>query len=215
MRKCGKRWLFAGVSWILLFGIWTILLLTVDVQPIGQGGTPIGLARLNRWFHEWTGVSMIAYQITDWLGLVPVLICAMFGMLGFCQMLKRRSFFKVDADLVDLGVYYTAVILCYCVFEWMPVNYRPVLIEGVMEASYPSSTTLLVVSVMLSVVFQVNRRTENARVRNGVFWSASIFAILMVVGRLLSGVHWLTDIVGALLLGAGLFCTYKGIVLLG
>jgi undecaprenyl-diphosphatase len=36
----------------------------------------------------------------------------------------------------------------------------------------------------------------------------------MVAGRLISGVHWLTDIIGAILLSVGSFYIYKGIVLM-
>ena len=39
-----------------------------------------------------------------------------------------------------------------------------------------------------------------------------IFALLMVVARLLSGVHWLTDIVGGVLLSTGLVTLYKEMI---
>ena len=36
----------------------------------------------------------------------------------------------------------------------------------------------------------------------------------MVAGRLVSGVHWVTDIIGACFLSIGLFNIYKAVVLL-
>ena len=98
------------------------------------------------------------YTITDWLGLVPIAVCIGFGMLGLMQWIRRKSITKVDRDILLLGGYYILVILGYLIFEMIPINYRPILIEGAMEASYPSSTTLLVLSVMPTLLFQINRR---------------------------------------------------------
>lgn len=131
------------------FVIWTALIQIVDVQPLGQNGTNIGFATFNCWFHRLTGVHMTLYTITDWMGLVPIVVCLIFAGIGLVQLIKRRSLFKVDSDIIILGVYYGIVILAYSIFEIIPINYRPILIEGVMEASYPSSTTLLILCVCL------------------------------------------------------------------
>ena len=157
---------------------------------------------------------MTVYYITDWLGLVPLFICMFFGGMGFVQLIKRRSLFKVDLDIILLGVYYGIVIGGYLVFEMIPINYRPILIEGFMEASYPSSTTLLVLSVMPTLVFQVNRRLKNVTVKKVTWILTVIFSSFMVIGRLISGVHWFTDIVGSILFSMGLFYLYKAVVLL-
>lgn len=156
---------------------------------------------------------MELYAATDLLGLVPFGICVLFGGVGFIQLLQRKSLFRVDRDILFLGIYYVVVIFGYLIFEIIPVNYRPILIEGVMEASYPSSTTLLVLSVMPTLVFQTKRRLGKTAVGKAVGGAAVAFAVLMVIGRLLSGVHWFTDIVGGVLLSAGLFCMYKAAVL--
>ncbi|WP_458397588.1 phosphatase PAP2 family protein [Anaerotignum sp.] len=214
MKKNGKRVLFVGSILIVAFAVWTALIQIVDVQPIGQNGTDIGFASFNRWFHKLTGVHMTVYAITDWLGLIPLFVCMIFGVIGMVQLIKRRSLFKVDYDIIFLGIYYIIVILGYLVFEMIPINYRPILIEGFMEASYPSSTTLLVLSVMPTLIFQVNLRLENVSVKKMICILTSIFSSFMVIGRLVSGVHWFTDIVGSVLLSAGLFCIYKAVVLL-
>lgn len=120
----------------------------------------------------------------------------------------------MDYDIIFLGIYYVIVIFGYLIFEMIPINYRPILIEGVMESSYPSSTTLLVLSVMLTVIFQTNRRIENVMVKKTICILTSIFSIFMVVGRLIAGVHWFTDIVGSIMLSVGLFCIYKAVVLM-
>lgn len=198
-----------ALLFLLLFAVWTLLTVTVDVEHAGPLGSAVGFASLNCRFHQLTGVHMGLYTITDWLGLVPAAACMMFAAMGFVQLVKRRSLFKVDMDIILLGVYYIIVILAYLVFEMYPVNYRPVLIDGRLEASYPSSTTLLVLSVMPTLAFQAKRRLKNMVVRRAVFMMTMAFSAFMVVGRLLAGVHWLTDIIGSVLLSAGLFLLYK------
>ena len=199
---------------MIAFIIWTALILFVDVQPLGQNGTNIGFATFNLWFHKLAGVHMTIYTITDWLGLVPVIVCMGFGILGLIQLVQRKSLLKVDYDILVLGMYYIVVIVGYLVFERIPINYRPILIEGVMEVSYPSSTTLLVLSVMPTLIFQVKRRVQNHVIKTLVPIFTIVFSLFMVIGRLLAGVHWFTDIVGGVLLSAGLFYSYKAIVLL-
>lgn len=214
MKEKEKRILFSGTIMIAAFVLWTVLIQTVDVQPVGQKGTEVGFATLNCWFHKLTGVHMALYTITDWLGLIPVFVCMGFGGLGLAQLIRRKNLLQVDHDILLLGVYYVIVIAGYLVFEKIPINYRPILIEGRIEASYPSSTTLLVLSVMPTLVFQVSRRVENIVFRKRVNRIAILFSISIVIGRLVSGVHWFTDIVGAVLLSSGLFCNYIGFVML-
>ena len=214
MKKNGKRVIFIGSILVVSFAVWTALIQIVDVQPIGQNGTDIGFASFNHWFHKLTGVHMTIYTITDWLGLIPLFVCMIFGVIGMVQLIKRRSLFKVDYDIIFLGMYYIIVIFSYLVFEMIPINYRPILIEGFMEASYPSSTTLLVLSVMPTLIFQVNLRLKNVSLKKMICILTSIFSAFMVIGRLVSGVHWFTDIVGSVLLSAGLFCIYKAVVML-
>jgi undecaprenyl-diphosphatase len=213
MKDKAKSNLTCGIVLITLFVIWTVLIQTVDVRPVGVNNTDVGFATLNTWFHGLTGVNLTLYTVTDWLGLVPLFVCLMFGMIGFIQLVKRKSILKVDLDIVALGIYYVIVILFYLFFETTPINYRPILIEGFAEASYPSSTTLLVLSVMPTFVFQLSRRLNKTLLSKIAIILSVMFSLFMVVGRLISGVHWLTDIAGSILLSTGLFCIYKGAVL--
>ena len=214
MKKSGKRTLVIGIMLIIAFAVWTILIQMVDVQQVGLNGTDIGLATFNCWFHKLTGTNMPLYIITDWLGIVPLVICMIFATIGLIQLIKRRSLLQVDYDIIFLGIYYILVMLGYFVFEMIPINYRPVFINGHMEASYPSSTTLVVLSVMPTLIFQCNRRIKNAWVKIVINIVSIIFSAFMVIGRLLSGVHWITDIIGSIILSAGLFLIYKAVVLL-
>lgn len=213
MKERSKKLLFTGILLIVVFAIWTLLIQVVDVQPIGQNGTNIGFATFNIWFHELTGVHMAIYTMTDWMGVIPIFVCMIFGGIGLGQWIKRRSLLKVDRDILFLGIYYVIVIFGYLIFEMIPINYRPILIEGVMEASYPSSTTLLVLSVMPTLTFQMNRRMKNMAVCKILSVLTILFSSFMVAGRWICGVHWFTDIIGSIILSTGLFCVYKGVVL--
>ncbi len=207
-----NRNLLAGTLFIVGFAVWTFLIQMVDVQPIGPNGSSVGFAALNGWFHQLTGVHWMLYTLTDWLGLVPIFVCLIFAGVGFVQLVQRKSLFEVDLDIILLGVYYVFVIFGYLLFEMMPINYRPVLIEGFLEASYPSSTTLLVLSVMPTLYFQAQQRLAQNVFRQTICIFSVLFSAFMVIGRLISGVHWLTDIVGAVLLSSGIFLIYKASV---
>ena len=201
-----------GIVLLIAFVLWTFLILFVDVQAVGPNSSMVGFASFNTRFHQLTGVHMTLYTVTDWLGLVPIAVCLCFGCLGLYQLIKRRSLFKVDADILLLGGYYILVIFGYLFFEMVPINYRPILIDGFLEPSYPSSTTLLVLSVMPTLAFQVKRRCDNLMVKQIIMILAILFSVFMVIGRLVSGVHWATDIIGSILLSIGLFKLYHGII---
>ena len=208
-----KSVLFVGIGLLLAFALWTVLIMSVDIQNVGQQGTAVGFATFNTWFHQLTGVHMWLYTVTDWLGLVPITACMGFGILGLTQLIRRRSLLKVDPDIILLGIYYMIVIAAYLIFEMIPINYRPIPIDGYMEASYPSSTTLLVLSVMPTSVLQIKRRFQSKAIRFTVSIFAVSFSAFMVIGRLISGVHWATDIIGSALLSFGLFALYCAAVL--
>lgn len=214
MKSKEKKLLFFGLGLILVFIAWTVMVMTVDYRAVGVNGTSVGFSSFNTWFHSITGVHMTLYVITDWLGLVPLFICFVFAGVGLFQLIKRRSLFKVDLDIIFLGVYYILVIFGYLIFEMIPLNYRPILINGFMEASYPSSTTLLVLSVMPTLTFQCSFRLKNMVLKRVINVITVIFSVFMVLGRLIAGVHWFTDIVGSVLLCGGLFYSYKAIALL-
>ena len=213
MKANGKKGIVAGAALLLVFAVWTILVMTVDVQPAGcyEPQKNVGFAAVNTWFHSLTGFSESLYKITDWLGLVPIAVCGCFGILGLVQLIRRKSLKKVDRDILLLGGYYILVIAAYLVFEKVVINYRPVLVDGmpVPESSYPSSTTLLVLSVMPTLIFQVNRRMADTPARKAIVVLTVLFSAFMVIGRIIAGVHWLTDILGSVILSAGLYLIYR------
>ena len=190
------------------FLIWTLATKFVDVQAISAGGTNVGFATVNRYIHSLTGVNMPLYVLTDRLGLVPIAIAGGFAVIGSVQWLNRKSIFKVDLDIIALGIFYAVVILLFFFFEAVVINYRPILIEGNMEASYPSSTTMLVMCVMPTTVFEIKRRIRHNSLRRFLVLMCFAFTVFMVTARLLSGVHWLSDIIGGALLSTAMVSIY-------
>ena len=193
------------------FVLWTAAVCVVDVRPIGPLGYGVGFAALNSFVHHLTGVHMGLYTLTDWLSILPLGLVLGFAGLGLAQWVRRRSLFRVDFSLFALGGFYALVMAAFLFFEVFVVNYRPVLIEGVLEASYPSSTTMLVLCVMPTAMMQLRERMKRGAFRKGVLMAMGAFTAFMVMGRLLSGVHWISDIVGGLLLSAGLVTLYSAV----
>lgn len=208
MEKKNKKMLVWGVSLLWVFVLWTVLVRFVDVRAIGPRESLVGFATLNGYVHSLTGMHMSLYEITDWLGLVPIAVALGFAVLGLVQWIKRKSLLKVDRSILVLGGFYMIVIAVYIVFEMVVINYRPVLINGYLEASYPSSTTMLVLCVMPTAIMQLRTRIKNEIRKRGVISAILVFIAFMVIGRLLSGVHWFSDIIGGALLSAGLVMTY-------
>lgn len=212
MKKNGKKELILGGLILVIFIVWTGLVQSVDVKPIGANNTNIGFSTFNSWFHHLTGVHMIIYTMTDGLSVVPLFVCMGFGSMGLVQLIKRKSIFKVDKDLIILGIYYVIVIIGYFIFELIPINFRPILIEGRLEPSYPSSTTWLVLTVMPTLILQIKRRSTHRVFTKIVCLFSILFSLCMIIGRLIAGVHWFTDIIGALILSTGLYYLYKAFV---
>lgn len=208
MKMQHKRNFCIAAGILVVFILWTAAVCTVDVQAFGPHGSVVGFASLNRLFHDLTGVHMGLYTLTDWLALVPFGFVLGFGLLGLIQWLGRKSLRKVDFSILVLGSFYLVVLVGFLLFEIFPINYRPVLIDGVLEASYPSSTTLLVMCVIPTAMLQFRTRIKNRVLRRWVDLLLGAFLVFVVIGRLLSGVHWLTDIIGGGLLSAGLVMLY-------
>lgn len=206
-----KRTLFYAVCSLITFILWTLIVSYVDIQPIGPNGSCVGLASINDSFHRWTGVHMRLYTLTDWLSLIPLGIIAGFALLGLLQWIKRKRLFAVDRSILVLGGFYILVLAVFVFFEKVPINYRPVLIDGVLEESYPSSTTLLVLCVMSTAALQLKKRIKNSALRKFLLLIIIAFTALMVFARLVSGVHWFSDIIAGALLSAGLILLYDAI----
>lgn len=204
-----KKWKTgAALCALAAFALWTAAIQVADVQPIGPEGSKVGFAQMNGFVHEWTGVCLPLYTLTDWLSLIPLTCMAGFACLGCIQWIQRKKLLAVDSSLLMLGGFYLVVLAAYLLFEVCVINTRPVLLEGRLEPSYPSSTTVLVLCVMPVTLRELRGRLRRKGLKRGLSIAIRGFSVLMVLGRTLSGVHWITDIIGGILLSAGLTGLY-------
>lgn len=192
-----SKLLFAVTASLIAFAVWTLAVCTVDVREIGPMSTSVGFGALNGYVHALTGVNMSLYALTDFLGLVPIGTAFCFFVIGLVQLIKRKSIARVDRDLLMLGAIYAVTFATFLFFECVVINYRPVLIDGRLEASYPSSTTMLVLCVMPSSAMWLNKRIKS----NALMLCTAAFCAFMVICRFICGVHWLSDIIGGALFG--------------
>lgn len=210
-KQSKKNFIVTGVL-LLLFVIYTIMVMTVDVQAIGPEGSKVGLATINGFFHNLIGVNMVWYKVTKITGILDLLVIVGMASLGVIQLIKRKDFFKVDKDLLILGMFYVLVAAMYVLFEVWIVNYRPVVFDKGLEASYPSSHTMLAICAMIPAIMQINKRIKDETIRKVAVIAALAIMVITVGGRFLSGVHWFTDIVGGILLGSALTMIYYSII---
>lgn len=208
MRQKAKRQFICGVVVLVLFGVFTASLAVVDMQPIGPQGSWVAYGGLNKAVHDLFGVNMMLYHITDWAGVAAILVAFGFAVLGLAQWIKRKRILAVDSSILALGVYYILVVGVFLFFEFQMINRRPVLINGVLEASYPSSTTMLAMCVLPTAMIQFRRLIRNGRLRRSVNLLCGLFTAFMVAGRLASGVHWFTDILGGAMFSIGMNLLY-------
>ncbi len=197
---------------LVSFVLWTLLVSFVDVKAAGPLGSAVGFATMNTFVHSLTGVHMSLYNITDWLSLVPIGFVLGFAILGLVQWVTRKKLKHVDYSLFVLGGFYIAVMAAYIFFEIVVINYRPTLINGYLEASYPSSTTMLVMCVMPTAMMQLKNRIRSATLRKYVLMVIFAFTVFMVVGRLVSGVHWFSDIIGGTMLSTFFVMMYRYLI---
>lgn len=208
MKRKARIQLILGGSLLALFILFTMSLMFVDRQPIGPEGSCVAYAGINKAVHELFGVNMTLYNITDWEGVAVILTAFGFAVLGLVQWIKRKNIRKVDSSILVLSVFYILVFGVYTFFEFYVINRRPILINGILEASYPSSTTMLATCVLPTAMMQFYRLIKNTRIRNTVNVLCGLFTAFMVIGRLICGVHWFTDISGGLLFSIAMVLLY-------
>ena len=209
-----KKKLITAVICLLLFLLLIVLLKTVDVAAIGPENTEIGLAQINDAIHAATGVNMLWYKLTNYLGIVSILVGLCFALFGLIQLIRRKSLKKVDRELYALGGLYVILAVLYVLFEVAAINMRPIIMPGDahVEASFPSSHTMLVFTILGSVMIVLNKYISNRSLRGLLQAVCGVLILVAVLGRLISGVHWFTDVLGSVFISAALLFLFAGVM---
>ena len=213
-----KTKIILSAAFLLLFLLLILLLITVDVDEYGIPSrisdgvvnVDIGLSSVN--IGLLAKENDVLFNVAEYLGYIALAVAFGFACLGAYQLVKRRSFAKVDSDIYVLAVFYIIVISLYFAFTQINVNCRPVFADKVLETtepSFPSSHTMLAICVFVSAIYQFKRRISNKTVRISVCTACGVLAVATTVCRYLSGAHWFTDIVGAVLISTSLLFAYS------
>lgn len=210
--KLKKKNIIVSICLIILSVIYTILVKYVDVAPIGPKASSVGFSTLNKFVFNFLGRSNIWYNITEVLGMISILIALFYALIGLYKLIKNKSILKIDKEIIILGIFYFVVLLVYLFFEKVIINYRPVLVKGTLEASYPSSHTMLSICICLSAIIINNKLYKNMRISKIINTLSIIIMITTTVGRLLSGMHWVSDILGGIIISICLSYIFKTVI---
>ena len=206
-----KKNIITSITMIILAVIYTVLVKIIDVAPIGPNNSEVGFSKINGFFHNLLGSNMTIYKITEILGIIPLLMAGIYAIIGLVELIKRKSLNKVDYEIYALAGLYVVVLGLYVFFEKCIINYRPILIDGVLEASYPSSHTLMALCICGSSII-VNKRIFHKKIFNLENKLSIFLMITIILGRFISGVHWFSDIIGAIFISLALLSSFYTVI---
>jgi len=206
-----KRNIITSITLLILSVVFTLLVKNIDVKAIGPNESLVGFADINKLFHNLIGSNMAIYKITEIIGLIPLLIAFIYVIIGIKQLITRKSLLKVDKEIYLLGLFYILVLGVYIFFEKVVINYRPVLIDNILEPSYPSSHTLMSICICISSIM-INKKLFRNNLADTENIISIIVMVLIIVGRIISGVHWFTDILGGIIISSTLVVLFYTIL---
>ncbi len=206
-----KKNIIISIVLIILSVLFTELVKNIDVKPIGPNESLVGFADINRLFHNLIGSNMIIYKVTEFLGYIPIVMALVYVFIGLKELIERKSLLKVDREIYILALFYVLVVGVYVFFEKFIVNYRPILIDGVLEASYPSSHTLMSICLCGSSII-INKKIFKNKFGDVENILSVILILLIVIGRIISGVHWFTDILGGIIISSALLVVFYSVI---
>lgn len=150
-------------------------------------------------------------KISDVLLIAMLAIVAGFALSGLVQLIKRNKLKKVDSEILAMIPSLLLLVAVYFVFEkiWV-LNYRPILINGIAEPSFPSTHTLIAVTVLGMTMMALPKYIKNRRQRILIDVLALVAMVAMAFLRVASGMHWMTDVLGGVIFGIDLVLVYGG-----
>ncbi|MBQ3830409.1 MAG: phosphatase PAP2 family protein [Spirochaetales bacterium] len=198
-----------GLAFLVIFLLFTYMVMKYDTAPVGFGGSVIGFSRFNTAFHELFPGDKGCYAASETLGYICLMLAGANAIIAIADFIRHRGIMNMHRRNIITMCYYAVVVAFYVLFEFVVINQRPT--EA--EASYPSSHTMLALCVLYSEFVLLGFAAERNRSWASVFRIVCIVAMLsMIAFRLLSGVHWFTDICGGILLSLSLMMFYRACI---
>lgn len=189
---------------------YTLCVRFYDYRAIGPLNSKVGFATLNERFKDYIGVHMTLYKVTNILGIFLGLIALAFVIIGVIQLVKRKKIFKVDKEIILMGCFYVVVIAVFFLFEKLKINYRPILDHGDLEASFPSTHVFITLCIGVSAMLITNKYFKPYRLINILI---GLLMAAIIILRVISGVHWFTDIIGGIFIGGTLLYIFYSFLL--
>lgn len=210
LKKIFNKYTIIGGVLLFLFILLLILLMTVD--RANNIYKQIGLFSFNKLFL--VDYSNEAWdEFSDVILYISLLFILGLAIYGFYQLSKKRSLFKVDKDIIFIGCGLAILAFVWLVFDKLiDVNYRPIAISGTAQTSFPSTHTMIAAFVLLAATRAILKRNGNEiKYQLLAYSGSSILILLCSLGRILSKMHWATDVLGGLFIGVGLFFILVGL----
>ena len=203
-----NKYIILSIIFTIISAVYTFMVKKIDIQPIGPKGSKVGFASLNKVFRDTIGTHMKLYKLAEILGLAILVIVGIYALIGLYQLIKRKSLLKIDKEIIILGIFYVLMFATYIFFEKCIINYRPVILDGKLEASYPSSHTILALCTCITSLIVSKKYVSKKYIKiTNIITILLLFGVFL--GRMFSGVHWLSDIIGGFLISLTLISYFN------
>lgn len=207
-----KKKLLVAAIFTGLFVCLALALKNFNVEAVGPQGSTVGFAQVNSGVFNTFGESKLWDKITDVLLIVSFLTALVFFVIGLRQLIKRKSLKKVDRELYALAGLYVVVGILYILFDKIVINYRPVLVDDKLVASFPSSHTLASCTLLWSAAIVLGKYVKNVKLRRALQITCVVLPLITSFGRIFAGMHWLTDVLGGIFLSGALVFAFWSVI---
>ena len=197
-------YLLIGLIPLVLFITFTVMVRCVDAHYIEDVGY-LGFYTLNMNVNEFVRQqdNHLFDVLTDILLFLSLATVLPFAIIGIHQLVKRKSLAKVDPLIYFMLGAYILSVVHYVTFILTSINASPLSTPDEIKQSYPSTHVFIFITylfVALTGLFRYIKMSKVAKI--SAICVVSILSIIMVIFRLYSGQHYLTDIIGGVLLAA-------------
>ena len=144
MKSEKRKILLISIILLLVSIVYTILVRTIDVKDIGPLSSKVGFASLNNYVEGLLPYNETFYKVSKYLGFLPFLFVGIYGLLGLIDLIKKKSFKKMEQRYLVLGLFYVIFAGLYLFFEKVIIriinNYIYIIIRYETRSIIPINT---------------------------------------------------------------------------